>query len=54
MDALFILNALEKTHDPALRAGLLCGYAAFARASGRGGPYCAALCGKYTELKENV
>ena len=54
VDALFILNALEKTQDGVLRAGLLSGYAAFVRASGRGGPYCAALCGKYTELKENV
>ena len=54
VDALFILNALEKTQNPALRAGLLSGYAAFARASGRSGPYCAALCGKYAELKENV
>lgn len=54
VDALFILNALKKTQDGVLRAGLLSGYAAFVRASGRGGPYCAALCGKYTELKENV
>ncbi len=54
VDALFILNALEGTKEGAVRTGLLSGYASFVRAAGFSGPYTAALCECYRQIKENV